>query len=295
MTPAAGEKDSSRLDEEAVARYVLSRRTPAGGYCFYRTPSWGIEEPNALDTLAAVASLGLLGVQCPNPEETGRWVQGLQREDGTYSTLTIGWAALSTLNLLGFKPSRGPWRWLDAACDGIIRETAGPHRDQAGTLIDLDRLVGLIGGRNKGQLHPGHRKTILDAIERWRDSKGGWVQGGPTIEVTAVAVRLASRCGQDLSHDASLRDWVRACEDPVHGFRICPGAGEATSGALWGGLFLLDVLGGMEPKDPKAVDRNIALLQRKNGGLGPRPGAIATLFDTWTGLRAYSLLRGMRP
>lgn len=34
------------LDRAAIGRYVVGRRTPEGGYCFYRTPQWAVEEPN---------------------------------------------------------------------------------------------------------------------------------------------------------------------------------------------------------------------------------------------------------
>jgi len=40
---------------------VIGRRTPEGGYCFYRTPEWGVEEPDARDTLAALKTLRLPG------------------------------------------------------------------------------------------------------------------------------------------------------------------------------------------------------------------------------------------
>lgn len=47
----------SRLDKDGIFRYVLSRQTPKGGYSYYRTPAWGVEEPNAPDTLAALECL----------------------------------------------------------------------------------------------------------------------------------------------------------------------------------------------------------------------------------------------
>jgi hypothetical protein len=54
--------------------------TPHGGYCFYRTPEWGVEEPNAPDTLAALASLRIVGVDPPELETTVRRLRGLQTE-----------------------------------------------------------------------------------------------------------------------------------------------------------------------------------------------------------------------
>jgi PEP-utilising enzyme, PEP-binding domain len=79
---------TAALDREAALRYVLSRRTPEGGYCFYRKPKWGEEEPNAPDTLAAMESLRPLDVEPPEPERTERFLCSLQDEDGDYPTLT---------------------------------------------------------------------------------------------------------------------------------------------------------------------------------------------------------------
>jgi hypothetical protein len=35
-----------RVDRATAARYILSRHDPGSGYCFYRTPEWGVEEPS---------------------------------------------------------------------------------------------------------------------------------------------------------------------------------------------------------------------------------------------------------
>ncbi|MGB0094287.1 MAG: hypothetical protein WBP81_17380, partial [Solirubrobacteraceae bacterium] len=104
----AGGATTCLLDRDAAGRYVLGRRTQEGGYCFYRTPEWGVDEPNAPDTLAAFESLRILGIAVPEPEATARWLRALQSVDGSYPTLTIGWAALSALGLLGFEPDHSP-------------------------------------------------------------------------------------------------------------------------------------------------------------------------------------------
>jgi len=91
---------------------VLGRRTADGGYCFSRTPEWGVGESNAPDALVALESLRLLGVPAPAPEATGRWSRALHAPDGGYPNLTGGWAAVRALDLLGTDPDRSPGGWL---------------------------------------------------------------------------------------------------------------------------------------------------------------------------------------
>ncbi len=96
---------TAALDREAALRYVLSWRTAEGGYCFYRKPKWGVEEPNAPDTLAAAGcddgrdECVVPGAAIrrrhrrsqpspPEPERTERFLCSLQDEDGDYPTLT---------------------------------------------------------------------------------------------------------------------------------------------------------------------------------------------------------------
>ncbi|HVM65123.1 MAG TPA: hypothetical protein VMU14_09705, partial [Acidimicrobiales bacterium] len=80
---------------------MLGRRTVTGGYCFYRVAAWGVEEPNAPDTLAALESLRLLRTPPPGATATVQWLRDLQSADGGYPTRVIGWAALRGLDVLG--------------------------------------------------------------------------------------------------------------------------------------------------------------------------------------------------
>lgn len=94
---------------DAAARYVLGRRTPEGGYCYYRTPEWGVEEPNAVTTLE---SLQILELPAPETAKTGRWLRSVQADDGSFPIVTIGWAAVRGLALLDMRPRHCPLPWL---------------------------------------------------------------------------------------------------------------------------------------------------------------------------------------
>ncbi len=275
-----------------MLRYVLSRRTPEGGYCFYRTPNWGVEEPNAPDTLAALESLRLLGVEPPEPERTERFLRSLQDEDGGYPTLTIGWAALRGLDVLGAEPRRSPVVWLWRRVGVLLRRPAA--RDWSGAVTDLGH-VGELLGLIRAELDPPTREAFTRTLEEARDPQGGWARPGADLETTAVALHLTTQLGLELG--AGARAGVEALlarsEDPTLGLRFGTHSRTVSAGALWGGLAICEALG-LRLTCPDAAATSLAMLQRPDGGLGQRHRAISTLHDTWVGLDAARLLDTLR-
>lgn len=275
------------LDRRALGCYVLGRRTPTGGYCFYRMPAWGVEEPNAPDTLAALESLRLLDLAVPHPDLTGSYLRALQDDEGRYPTLTIGWAALRGLAVLGQGPVTAPVSWLL----GWMGTLLGPrvsHNNARGTIHYVLHLLELLHLRGIGLTSAAHDslRSLLDVA---RDSLGGWVRPGGDLETMAVAIRVAALAELPLSDPDALGDLLRRCEDPALGLRPRPDAATTSAGALWGGLVVARALGACL-QFPSAVAKNLALLQRSDGGIGARHRAISTLRDTWRGLEAATLL-----
>lgn len=273
------------LDRAAVARYVLSRRTPEGGYSYYRTPEWRVEEPNAPDTLAALESLRLLGVEPPGRGATAEWLRRLQDDSGGYPSLTIGWGALRSLALLDAQPKRSPRTWLVGI--GLPGTEPVQRRFWRGTLrsllhvLQLSSLVGI-------EARDGTVR-VSRVLREARDELGGWASPGPELATSAVAIAVARLCGLDPDESQTLGGFVRRCEDGDLGFRLSP-TGRATSvAAIWGGLEILGTLG-LQPLYPQAIATNLALTQRPDGGIGGRHRALATLQATWLGLLADSLL-----
>lgn len=278
------------LDQDAAGRYVLSCRTIEGGYSFYRTPEWNVEEPNALDTLSALESLRILGTEAPDPEGTSNWVRRLQDEDGSYPTLTIGWAAIRSCSLLETQPRCSPITWLRQWRETVFAEQR--ERDRSGELhellhfVDLARLTGL-------GLRAEELTALTEMLERWRDPSGGWTAPSADVDTTATALCLAKRSGLPLSRGGETETFVRSCEDAVLGLRLSS-SGRATSvGALLGGLTILRLLG-RRPRYPESIAMNLAMLQNANGGLGARHHAISTLQHTWQGLEASRLLHDLK-
>ena len=219
------------IDREAAGHYVLSRRTAEGGYCFYRTPQWGVEEPNAPDTLAALGSLQLLGIAAPAPQATGRWVRALQSRNGSYSTLTIGWAAVRALDLLGLEPDHSPLGWLSSWVPVVLRSHG--RREWRGALLDALRLLEL--SRLLGVVLDGNqRRALTRLLAAAADGEiGRWARPGADLETTAVAVRVIELGDVASAGAAATEELLRSCEDPVSW--AAPGTGcrgDAGGGAV---------------------------------------------------------------
>lgn len=277
-----------RVDSGAAARYVLGRRALQGGYCFYRTPEWALEEPNAPDTLAALESLRLLGVEIPMPGQTGNWLRSLQDGGGGYPTLTIGWAALRALDVLAIEPARSPDRWLDGWADVLAgRDRA---RDWRAVIVGAWHLLELVHLRRRapGEREPHSIAALLDAA---RAPDGGWARPGADVETTAIAVRLAQLADSRCRPDPQLTMFLCRCEDELLGVVLSPGARATSVGALWGGLVLSRLLG-RRLRYLDSVGQQLALAQGPDGGLGVRHRAISTLQATWHGLQAMRLFDG---
>lgn len=276
------------IDCAAAARYVLSRQTPEGGYSFYRTPEWRVEEPNAPDTLAALESLRLLGIDAPEPRSTLKWLVDLQYEDGGYPTLTIGWAALRALARLESAPARSPMPWLHT-----WMERAGQldqrDPDWRGALLGASRIVGLFQLLGEAP-SAGEREGVAGLLDVVRDrASGGFVLQGPDLEATAAGLGVAEFLGVGRQLLGGIVDFVCYCEDPVVGLSIAPGARSTSATTLSAGLALFSKLG-LKVAYPNVIAHNLALLQRPNGGCSARHRGIPTLEDTWHTLVACNLL-----
>jgi hypothetical protein len=278
------------FDQAAIERYVLGRRTPEGGYCFYRTPQWAVEEPNAPDTLAALESLRLLDVDIPGPQRTVDWLRGLQDEVGGYPTITIGWAALRALEVLSVEPKLSPDQWLGGRL-GAFCDCDGP-RDWRAAIVEAAHLCDLMRVRHN-ELDGSVRDSIAAVLDAARAADGGWASPGPDVETTAVGASLARLVNPHWRPDALLATFLDDCEDEVLGLRLAPGARTTSVGALWGGLALGHEIG-RRIRYLGAIEQQLVLLQRPDGGLGARHRAISALQATWIGLKAMALVNQLR-
>ena len=181
------------INLEAAERYVLSRRTRDGGYCFYRTPEWGVEEPNAPDTLAALESLRLLSARPAGPDATASWLLGLQDEGGAYPTFTIGRGAIRALDVLGLAPSRSPRRWLHHWRATMFASETPPHDERAWLWSRLRLLELLRVARRNSTRRP--RDRLVWCLRTARDERDVCVRRGGDLETVALALSVYELAG----------------------------------------------------------------------------------------------------
>ncbi|MDA8295421.1 MAG: hypothetical protein M0004_02325 [Actinomycetota bacterium] len=271
------------IDTTAAACYVLSRQTPLGGYCGYRTPEWGVEEPNAPDTLAALASLRLLAVEPPEVGLTAAWLQGLQDSEGGFPTLTIGWAALRALRLLRQAPARSPATWLREQ----TRTLRASYGDGSATVRAARHVIELLV---EEQLDDGLSSVLAkEVLARSRAPMGCWARPGADLVTTADAWLLAVNAGDEEEVGGEAAPYLQSCEDSVLGLRISPTSRSSSADVLWAGCQLALGLG-VRLAHPHAVGSSLTALQRANGGFAFRSGGIPTLRDTWRACAAARLL-----
>lgn len=86
------------INVDALASYLLKRRNPDGGFCFY-----GLDESSLNDTFYAVMVLDLLG-QLPTDDRTVEYVRSFQSDDGGFISVYSAWCTLMALKALGASP-----------------------------------------------------------------------------------------------------------------------------------------------------------------------------------------------
>jgi len=236
--------------------------------------------------LAALESLTLLDADIPMPQQTSDWLRALQAESGGYPTLTIGWAALRALDVLTAQPKLSPDQWLRDRLKAFCHRD-GP-RDWRAAIIDAVHLCELTRLRHNA-LGGSAGDSIARLLDAARAADGGWASPGADLETTAMGLRLARLVNPHWQPDPPLATFLGRCEDELLGLRMAPDARTTGVGALWGGLALADALH-RRPRYLGAIEQQLVLLQRPDGGLGARHRAISALQATWIGLQAVALL-----
>jgi hypothetical protein len=278
------------IDADACYEYIVGRQTLDAGFCFYSYHDWGVEEPNAPDTYAAVASLGLLDRPVPRRAAVADWLKAEQDPDGGFRTLTIAHATLKALRLLGEAPLRDPSPFLEeiARTYGLTDPTG---REPSGWLSNALRCVELWRDHGLALTEP-IRARVAAALERLRGKNGGYGKPGTSLADTANAVALAEALG--LPVDPGALAYTRRCEGAPYGFNITPRAVSSGLETHHAGLQVLRRFGAA-PRDPALVRQYVAGCQTSRGGFGRVPGAVPRLDDTLRALQILCVLADVRP
>lgn len=279
---------SGRVDTEACYRYVVDHQTREGGFCFYAYRAWGVGEPNAPDTHAAVEILALLGRPVPAREPCVQWLRAQQDDDGSFSTLVIAHAALEALRALGARPEKDPRAYLreTARSLGLTAGEREPTRWVAGArcCIELWEKWGLEPDRMM-------RVRLRTLVTRLRRAGGGFGASGASLPETAAAVALGAAQEGDVAREVLA--YVRRCEGPPYGINIAPSALSSDLESQWAAAWLLTRIGA-QLRYAALMRGFVALCQSPDGGFGRSPGSVPRLSDTLLALRTLGVLARMR-
>ena len=274
-----------RIDLEACYRYTLSRRTRSGGFSFYRHPEWGVEEPNAPDTCAAVEIVAALGQAMPDARGCIAWLQGQQGNSGDFETWTIGHAVLKALRHLGGEPERDPSAFL-LECAERLRVSAAKAKDQPGWLLQAARCAELFKILEL-EIPTALGETLPGALASLQHADGGYGAAGSGLPESALALALSLEI--DVPVPGELLSFARRCEGPPHGFNIAPLSGSSALETQLAGLQILQHFG-KRPGRPAEIESYVASCQMATGGFGRAPGAVERLDDTLRALQILALL-----
>jgi hypothetical protein len=302
----------ARVDLEAAAGYVLSKRGSDGGYLSYQFMD--MFESSAEDTYYALYSLRLLGVEPPRAAETVEFLRRLQREDGGYSSVEVAYFSIAALGLLGASPRdpSGAAEFLERSLAASAEAAAAVFPsfeeeqliDEKGVLKSKDATYVLTPadftpvpvraamavlalhalGRLSGEAEELAR-SILTA------SANGGVFGvpAPSLEVTCWALEALSLLGP-LPEPGRVERWVLACENEDGGFSANPYSRTAYVENLYFGLRALEILGS-KPRYPLSHAEYVTGLQNANGGFRrSRELGSSSLEFTYYALRSMRLL-----
>lgn len=276
------------IEVERCRQYILGRQSPQGGFCFYRYEPWGVEEPNASDTCAAVASLRLLGVDIPRRAELAAWPCNLQAADGGYPSLRIAEAALDALRLLDGEPKYDPRSLIQGRIlrisqrvqrEGRVRQWLDSAARGARLLCALRLPAEPLRASVSSHLGPERRPWGDVATAAW--------------SVIDTWCMLDLLLHLRLEAPSATLQYLRACEDGRRGINRVPHAITTSLKVQLAGLRAFGCLAAT-PRHKDAIAAFAARCQSTAGGFARVPGALPNLRDTCRALTVLSALRDLR-
>ena len=273
------------IDLDACYRYTVSRQTSVGGFSFYRHPEWGVDEPNAPDTCAAVEIMAALGQAMPNVPSCVAWLRAQQADSGDFPTWTIGHAVLKALRYLGERAGRDPHPYL-LECAERLSVSAAKARVHPGWLLQAARCVELFRVLEL-DLPSAFREKIPKALASLRNTDGGYGATGSSLPESVQALELSLEIG--VPGPTELSSFARQCEGPPQGFSIAPHSASSALETQLAGLQILQHFA-IRPRRPAEIESYVASCQMATGGFGRAPGATERLDDSLHALQILALL-----
>lgn len=274
-------KQSGTVEITALARasaYLLSRQSPAGGFCFYRTEY--LDEPNLDDTYHAVRGLSQLGVEIPDSERLSCLArEGLDRpQPGDL------YHAAFTLRTLS--PAWQPgMEWIERvrALD-VSRPPSADSPALTGWLHRTRTVIRLQRAFTEFE----HARHIARAVCELEHPEGGFGVH-PNIQDTALALDILGDC-QCTDRLRATTGFVARTQTATFGFNTVENSLSSTLESVCAGLHCCTVLHAPVRYGAAALSFILAC-QTGRGGFARAPGALPDIELTHRGIGALLRLR----
>ena len=269
-----------RLKQKTLA-YVRERLCKSGGFCFYR-----LEEPNGSDTCYAIEILSLLNRPFQD-ESTSIFLKNIQDNKGGFESIYWAYYSLKGLRLMGQSPALSPVPYIKKH----LKHYRVAHASSATQLRRINFLTDLCA-LFEINFNPGLKNKIIQFILSFLNNDGGFGNPASTLLKTADAVSAL----QKLDYPAStlpVTEFLKSCEDPVHGFLNIPAMAPSFMEHLHAGMVTAS-LSGYVPRYPRVCISFIRACQNETGGFSRASNGLPTFQDTYYAIHALSLLEKMQ-
>jgi hypothetical protein len=264
-----------------VLRYVLERKCPSGGFCFYR-----LDEPNGSDTWHALSILDLLEVKFED-SATVAYLKGMQRPDVGNESNNAAWYGVKGLALLGATPSRDPGSYVMHNLEHYRFDAARLPVEVISLFKRTSCLVDLYAALDLEADGP-LRDSMVEFILGFRNDDGGFGYPDSTLLDTARALSML-QCLQYPLADLGAGAFIRRCEVPFYGFTDIPRTTLSFLEYVHAGV-LASYLVARCPTYRDSCEAYILNCGRARRILADSAGGIATLENTWHGVHALTML-----
>ncbi len=265
------------INVESLAEYLLRRRNPDGGFCFY-----SLDESNLKDTFYAVLILDRLG-RLPSDGNTIEFIRSFQDAKGGFYSVDTAWCALKALAVLKAKPRQSTEKYVLGQLRGFrIRTHVYIERLSIfESPYYLAELLALIG-------RPELCEGIAEDVLGYRKADGSFGGDDPSLASTYHALSILKAAGKPTDEFASAADFVGSCAVESGGLTKRPGTGLAFMDETYYGIMALETLS-KKPEHVRETIDFIADCQNENGGFRRARASGISGFDT-----SYYALESLR-
>lgn len=270
----------SEGEKARTIRYILDRRCPSGGYCFYQ-----LDEPNLSDTWYGLGCLQILNQITPD-EKTEEYLS-------RYHDQTTGISGLYRLWYLYWS-----YMFLKGDIPEILIQNLAsyplPTLHTTGTvesssIFESLYCYAILCADSDIKIQDSYREKIQAFINRWHHSSGGYGRDKATLVETRHVVAIFSAVGINLDLD-EINSFLEECIDEQSGFVNVPLSRPGYLEHLDAGIALARLLNHPVPNKERCL-KFLENCRKDNGGYARSGfGGNATLEYSWYAIRSLDRL-----